>query len=483
MIYRFSQNITSESTILEMMEKGVKLNFDDLWCNEKSAGKWANQKNEWDRNPKYFGGLPFLAVFTGFLSAGIVPAVAGIFYGIQKAQKNMEEKKDEENDIITVSADEIFFFVDKIKAKVSELVKQGHKVDVVVDGNAEFEQIDGDEKIEYNLSVQQYLKIFDLNEELKKLGMKNSIKFNEYFETTKYTDLKACWDLDQVLDATSEIDKVVWKIKDRNLSPYETMLYIHKYVTSRFGYGFNAKDNRKNKAERNRSIVGALKNRQTVCAGFASLTKAIIDKLDMPGLKCNYQVVEYLGKDGKKTIKSGHVLNIVDIEDEKYGINGKYANDSTWDCKTKEAPRGRGYSFFMYPILDMDMLRERELTLSECFSRSHIEYMSSYKKDLKKEEQREMSSPPISLDKLKKAMTKVYSVESDFSKNDVVEKLVEEDIARSLKRAWTSRISCENPLVKEANEIYNINVKTKKNGTLKSVDFSLKNKSNTAIEQ
>ena len=40
------------------------------------------------------------------------------------------------DDIIAVSAEDVFLFEKRIKKMVAELVKQGHKVNVVIDGNA-----------------------------------------------------------------------------------------------------------------------------------------------------------------------------------------------------------------------------------------------------------------------------------------------------------------------------------------------------------
>ena len=105
------------------------------------------------------------------------------------------------------------------------------------------------------------------------------MKFNEYFFTEKYSDLKTCWNLEQVIDANNELESIVNRIKKLNLSPYEIMVYIHKYLTDSFMFGYNTSKkidcSMKRKCEKNRSIIGAIKYRQTLCAGFASLTKAI----------------------------------------------------------------------------------------------------------------------------------------------------------------------------------------------------------------
>lgn len=476
MIYRFTQKNTSEDTLLKMMEAGIKLDFDKLWVDEKAASELANRVPETVYHNKYTTREDiFPNILLGVFTFGIFPLCDTVFFGIQKIQKKVLDKMDVENDIITVSADEIFVFEDRIKAKVSELAKLGHKVSIVVDGCAQSKEIRGDQRIEYDFDINKLLKLWDLNDELKKLGMAESIKFNEFFQTKTYSDLKACWNLEQVIDANMEIDKVVRKIRDLKLSPYETMVYIHKYITQNYGYGFNggiiADIKGTRKSEKNRSIVAAILNKKTVCAGYASLTKVIIDRLNIPGLTCEYQNASCWKSAKKDNIKfaGGHALVLVSIEDSKYNISGSYLNDATWDSKTIKCPRGRGYTYFMYPVTDMTKLKgvalsARSGTRARLYGLSTAGHLPT----------KGVNSDPIPYGVFEKAVKNVYSLESDFCQDNDSDKTATEDILRSLRRARNSRIDDANPLVKQAGVVYKVSPIYQKSMKLKKVKYTLK---------
>jgi hypothetical protein len=82
------------------------------------------------------------------------------------------------------------------------------------------------------------------------------------------------------------------------------------------------------------------------------LVKAIVDKLDMPTLKCDLVGCAIMNDDRKMSF--GHCHNLIHIKDEKYGINGYYAEDACWDALTNEYQNGKGFAHCLYPIKDVD---------------------------------------------------------------------------------------------------------------------------------
>ena len=336
-------------------------------------------------------------------------------------------------DIIAVSAEDVLLFEKRIKKMVAELVKQGHKVNVVIDGNAAYKPINGMERIEYTFKPLELSKLIDLNYDLFKCGMSELIKLNEFYLTEEYADLETSWDLDYVVKANAEIDRVVDTIKELKLSPYETMVYIHKYLTQNYDYGLNYPDYRfEGDLENNRSsIVAAIKNKKTVCVGFASMTKAIIDRLNLSQLKCKFQSVR--GWDynaaGEPEAKWAHVLSLITIQDPKYNIDGMYFDDATYDCRTRKSPYGRGYTFFMYPVEDMFNLTGDHVTAAKGSRAKSLEW-SIY--DLPPEYKK---CEPIPYEAFEKAVKTVYSLEKDFLNNNDVEQAVERDIDMSLRQA------------------------------------------------
>lgn len=490
MIYRYSQKFIRDDELLKRIENGEKIDFDSLWTTKRRNKEredidiYTSYHHRWGLFEK---GECALLVAGGLITAGIWPVVDTVVHVMKKAQKKYLDNLDSQNNIIAVSADEVLFFADKIKAKVLELAKQGHRVNVVIDGCAQTEWLMENQRIEYNFDTQKLLKLIDLQSELQKVGMTEPIKFNEFFQTTKYSDLKTCWTLEQVIDANNKIDNIVRRIQDLKLSPYETMIYIHKYLTQNFEYGFHTLKisdmlvGTHRKTERNRSIVAALQDNKTICAGYASMTKAIIDRLNIPGLKCDYQNASVWNK--KKKCIGGHALTLVTIEDSKYNINGSYLNDATWDSKNKEHPQGRGYTYFMYPVTDMSKLSKIILSIADG-SRTQLSLYSREKfigNPSKGED-----SVPIPYDTFEKAVKRVYSLESDFCRGKEPEQAVTQDIQLSLKRAWNSRIDDANPLVKQVDVVYTVSPKYNKKHKLKNVKFELKNEvvnANRGMEQ
>lgn len=484
MIYRYS-SYNNYDLIMQKMMLGEQVDFDKLWVEEEQdlRGKyiatdtWYHPKYEMD------AGDYIILTFGGLITVGIMPVVDTVVHAIQKGRRKHYDNLDSKNDVIAVSANDVFMFSDRIKAKVSELVKQGHKVNVVVDGCAQTKTIDENQRVEYNFDTSKLIKLWDLEYDLKKLGMTEPLRFNEFFETTKYSDLETCWTLEQVIDANNKIDKVVRRIQDLNLSPYETMVYIHKYLTQNFEYGFHTLKisdmlvGTHRKTERNRSIVAALQDNKTICAGYASLTKAIIDRLNIQGLKCEYQIASCWNK--KKKCIGGHALNLVTIDDPKYDINGTYLNDATWDSKNKKHPQGRGYTYFMYPITDMSKLKGTALSVAYG-SRARL---GQYDMRIGKNPSKGEDSATIPYETFENAVKQVYSLESDFCQGNEPYQAATQDIQLSLRRAWNSRIDDANPLVKQVDVIYKVSPKYNKKHKLKNVKFELKNEVTNANKE
>ena len=165
----------------------------------------------------------------------------------------------------------------------------------------------------------------------KKLG--DAVQYNIYIEhkylDSAYEDGLIKWDIDTILKANLEIEKVCKFIKSSNFSPMEALAYAHRYVSTvakynstktDYGYWHNS----------DQFFGGAfLDLPEIVCMGYASLMKEIVDTLDMPGLKCDmlYVDLDFLKKEGT----GRHARCFVTIKDEKYGVDQTVFDDPTWD--------------------------------------------------------------------------------------------------------------------------------------------------------
>ena len=120
-----------------------------------------------------------------------------------------------------------------------------------------------------------------------------------------------------------------------NLSPFEKYLYAYNIVKKFKKY----KENHENKDE-SRQLYKVLEGEYMVCAGFATLLADLLNKL---GLGCSeLSVAVNVGHDGidldtldipdgVQTRVGNHARIMVNIVDPKYGIDGIYFADPTWD--------------------------------------------------------------------------------------------------------------------------------------------------------
>lgn len=170
-------------------------------------------------------------------------------------------------------------------------------------------------------------------------------------DTSQFNGL---WTFEQVVKANEEIDKLVKSIKDANLSPYEAMTFIHKYITD--NYYYNNTDN----IESSRTITGAILYKEIVCVGYASMVKAIVDKLDMPNLKCDYLSCRFRRRDLSGF--GAHMQNLVAIKDDKYGIDGVYVEDACFDsAKTIDDSGSKvalGFGNFLFSVNDVENYKD-----------------------------------------------------------------------------------------------------------------------------
>ncbi len=439
--------------------------FERFWSLHKNRFSGSTEDCVWLKMP--FGKLN-PASHSGILFLN--PSFDKLYKIEVKIVGKVNKVKNKKNDIVAISAETLIDlmknnkfseFKEEIKREVAELVKRGHEVNLVIDGNATFDEVSSHDRVKYSFDGKEMQNLIKLNDELKEIGLKDSIKFNEFFWTSNYRDLETCWDLEDVVKANLEIDKVVKRIKELKLSQYEAMVYIHKYITKNYEYGFHSttitrEDMRERINERDRSMISAIQDKMTVCVGFAALTKAIIDRLNMPGLICAYEYADVYERD-KNTeeitrFQGGHCLNKIDITDKKYEIDGTYLSDATIDSRSVNHPNGCGYGYFMYHISDTKDFKN-PLGKRPWGTLVYGEKSSEYKEF----HQSKGVSEPIEYNKLTQAMKVVYSKADELWENGDFEKTLKDDMDWTLITSYEERIeSSSNCFKKKCEELFDI---------------------------
>lgn len=183
---------------------------------------------------------------------------------------------------------------------------------------------------------------------LKELGKENHVVIdinNKELVTPKilsntnylngYTDIRIGLDIIPIKEYL-RLEKILYQMVEPacNLSPFERYIYAYNVVKQYKQY----KENEKNKSA-SRELYAILENEYMVCVGYSHMLEDLLNK---SGIKSIYRSMgvddSYDKKDEKEVVKinwNGHARRFVYINDPKYGIDGFYVADPTWDNDLK----------------------------------------------------------------------------------------------------------------------------------------------------
>lgn len=182
-------------------------------------------------------------------------------------------------------------------------------------------------------------------EELQKdnkviITIKNKEKFNKFLLKTSlsYENIYIKLGLHEYhLKEYLKFEKILYDcVKDINhLSPFEKYIYIYNITKKYKKY----KENIKDKSE-SRDLYKILMNEYMVCVGFSHMLEDLLNKQNIENTDLSVSVdVSYDGEkldeeifsEAKVAKKGEHARRYVYLKDEKYGIDGFYIADPTWD--------------------------------------------------------------------------------------------------------------------------------------------------------
>ena len=230
--------------------------------------------------------------------------------------------------------------IEAIKQYMIKAKEQGLNVQVGIDSAMSLKK--NDSGIDYMYNKEQIQLLLDLDKSLKDNELPKLV-ISELKQIKTIDDFKGSWTLDKVVDANNRIDSIAQHIIDNNFTPFEAMIFIHKWA-SRFVY--NSSDYG---LEDSRVLPSILTTNKIVCSGYATLVKALVDKVNIPGLECDLVGCSII----KKNKSGGHCHNLVHIKDDKYDINGFYIEDACWDSRRKDSNYPRGFGHCLYPVEDV----------------------------------------------------------------------------------------------------------------------------------
>lgn len=150
-------------------------------------------------------------------------------------------------------------------------------------------------------------------------------EIRQHFEDTSYIYLLVDNDSNPVSfedyqKATFKIDNIVRTTNTLNFSPLEKAMFVYDIVREKI----YTEENPDDYAYSSRDVSSCLLGDKIVCLGYSNIYNTIMNKL---GIKSNNFIINKAGSNDR------HARSELYLNDEKYGINGIYYFDPTWDSK------------------------------------------------------------------------------------------------------------------------------------------------------
>ena len=154
--------------------------------------------------------------------------------------------------------------------------------------------------------------------------------------------------IDECLRTVEDIQYRADQIKKLGLSPFETVMYVYDQVRNRV-YTLEGENESMFKS---RDLSEVLFGDKIVCAGYARIFSALLYSLGY-----NNSYITYDDATGNHV---GHARNEVYIKDDKYGIDGIYYFDPTFDSKRRDGTNSylRSYRYFALTRREMNGLTD-----------------------------------------------------------------------------------------------------------------------------
>lgn len=214
--------------------------------------------------------------------------------------------------------------------------------------------------ITYNQSIHPDEIVFATEDEIKtytasewkkleaaeKLIKKNGYDFG-------FEDNRRLWAPDEVRSAQEKIGGISSRLKVLPLSPLEKLLQGYMLTTNKI---YDMEKRGENTAD-SRSLYGCVSTKRRVCVGYSEILKSIIEESGIEGIKLYRNSVACT--DDNKTLAGTHQNLIAHVKDEKYGIDGYYYLDPTWDSRTNE--REDLLNFFMVPLTSIHSITKHKV--------------------------------------------------------------------------------------------------------------------------
>ena len=262
------------------------------------------------------------------------------FTSLTSSTGDMEENIDFE--IETSDDPENIEFYKKSKSKLLELLKNTEYVTFTFDIKSIARYVKNNPILKTKKIL--FTDVFNLNPEIVEaietyFGNETS---NIYFDVAGNTDFISFKEYSNTIKI---INDMVKEINRFNYSPLEKIMHAYDLVRNRV-YVSEGENEDKTVS---RALSSVLLGDKIVCAGYAIVFKTLLEKLGIRSREV------YLYNSDKTC---GHARNEIYVKDEKYGVDGVYYFDTTWDSKKEENDNSYllRYRFFAKTKESMDRI-------------------------------------------------------------------------------------------------------------------------------
>ena len=188
------------------------------------------------------------------------------------------------------------------------------RLDKIMSQNATIEDIIN-LSIEYDLSKYKRIMIKLDNRSYDDIDKLSSLGIDIYI---KVSGDKGICTLDEFKKMRGFFDDFTNRYSTYSMSNLEKITLAYDYVKF-----FSSNETQSGRLTDSRSIVKSIVTGNIVCEGYCRIFCQLLSEM---GISSNLVFIEPNGKE-----KGGHVRVILNINDEKYGINDVFAFDPTWD--------------------------------------------------------------------------------------------------------------------------------------------------------
>ena len=189
----------------------------------------------------------------------------------------------------------------------------------------------------------------------------NLKKFNKILKTqnTKlyFKEYEVLWEVEEVEKTYQYLNNIIEEISSKNLSSLEKFLYAYKKIAE----NVYSDDKTLKSPTMTHSLFSLQNNGHIVCRNYSTMLNEIINGLNDENLHCFSCGVNIF--DNKDKRLGAHSINIVEIKDDKYSINGMYVSDCTWDS-SKETDGPITLNYCLIPINDLKFYKNYSFTPS-----------------------------------------------------------------------------------------------------------------------